>query len=101
VSGQTKLRLPFVELPAPEDATIGPCQVIVRPEDIAIVADGDGHLSGVVTSTIFLGNQVRLTIDAGLSMLIVDVSNEAIPTPGTMVTLRLNEAKLYILPNGE
>jgi putative spermidine/putrescine transport system ATP-binding protein len=100
IGGQTRLRLPFVEFQAPEGATVGPCQVMVRPEDIAIVADGDGHLSGVVTSSIFLGNQVRLTLDAGGSTLVVDASNEKIPSSGMLVTLSFNEAKLCILPKG-
>lgn len=98
IGEQTWLRLPFAEILAPEDATIGPCQVMVRPEDIAIVADGEGHLSGVVTSSIFLGNQVRLTLDAVGCTLVVDVSNETLPSTGEVVTLRLNEAKFCILP---
>ncbi len=100
IDGQTRLRLPFVEIPAPEGATVGPCQVMVRPEDIAVVSDGNGHLSGEVISSVFLGNQARLTVTAGGNTLIVDTSNEAIPSPGTMVSLQFREAKLCIMPKG-
>jgi len=101
VDGLIRLRLPFAELPAPEGAPAGPCRVMVRPEDIIIVADGDGQLRGEVTSSVFLGNQARLTVTAGGCALAVDASNEAIPSPGTAVSLRVREAKLRILPKGE
>jgi len=99
-NGQSKLRLPFVEIPAPAGTNAGHCRVMVRPEDITIVASGGGHLNGVVTSSIFLGNQVRLVLDAGGCTMVVDVSNESIPPPGEVLTLRLNETKLCILPQG-
>ncbi len=101
VNGETRLRLPFGELPAPMGAQTGPCRVMVRPEDIVIAADGDGQLHGEVTSSVFLGSQARLTVSAGGCSLAVDASNEAIPTPGAAVSLRVREAKLCIMPKGE
>ena len=99
--GHARLRLPFVELPAPEGTPIGPCRVMLRPEDISIVAEGDGQLSGEVTSSVFLGNQARLTVIAGGCALSVDASNEAIPLTGAAVSLRVREAKLRIMPKGD
>jgi len=37
--GHTMLRLPFVELPVPEGTPVGPCRVMLRPEDISIHGD--------------------------------------------------------------
>ena len=99
--GETRLRLPFVELGAPEGTPVGPCRVMLRPEDIAIVAEGEGQMRGVVTAAVFLGNQARLTVSAGGCALTVDASNESIPAPGVAVSLRLRESKLRIMPRGD
>ena len=99
IDGQTRLRLPFAELPAPEGATAGPCQVMVRPEDVSIAAERDSQLRGRVISSVFLGNLTRLTVTVGESTLTVDTSNEEIPSPGMMVPLQFRETKLCIMPN--
>ena len=99
--GHTWLRLPFVELPVPHGTPVGPCRVMLRPEDISIVAEGDGQLCGEVTSSVFLGNHARLTVIAGGCTLSVDASNEAIPSTGTAVSLRVREAKLRIMLKGD
>ena len=101
VKGQTRLRLPFAELVAPHETPTGPCRVMVRPEDIAIVAEDEGQLCGEVTSSVFLGSQARLTVFAAGCTLTVDASNEAIPSPGACVSLRVREGKLRIIPKGE
>jgi len=98
--GETRLRLPFVEVLAPEGAAVGPCQVMVRPEDVSIVDDCDSQFHGRVMSSVFLGNQARLTVTVGKSTLTVDTSNEEIPTPGMMVPLQFREAKLCVMPKG-
>lgn len=97
VNGQTRLLLPFMELPMPEGTPSGPCRVMVRPEDISIVADDDGQFRGEVASSVFLGHQARLTVIAGGYALAVDASNEAIPLPGAAVSLRIRNEKLRIL----
>ncbi len=101
VNGEARLRLPFGELPGPEGAQTGPCRVMIRPEDLVIVANGDGQLRGEVISSVFLGSQVRLTVAAGGCALAVDAPNEAIPVPGSTVSLRVRETKLRIMPKGE
>lgn len=100
VRGKVRLRLPFAELLAPEGTQTGPCRVMVRPEDLVIVAAGEGQVAGEVTSSVFLGSQARLTVVANGCALAVDASNEAIPTPGAAISLRVREAKLCILPKG-
>lgn len=100
IHGQIRLRLPFAEIPAPEGATAGPCQVMVRPEDVSIVADCDSQLRGEVISSVFLGNQARLTVTVGESTLTVNTSNEEIPSPGMIVSLQIREAKLCIMTKG-
>ena len=99
--GETRLRLPFVELPVPEGTPVGPCRVMLRPEDISIVAEGDGQLRGEVTASVFLGHQARLTVIAGGCALSVAASNEVIPSTGTAVSLRVREAKLRFMPKGD
>jgi putative spermidine/putrescine transport system ATP-binding protein len=98
---ETRLRLPFVELVMPEGTPLGPCRAMLRPEDIAIVAEGAGQLRGEVTASVFLGNQARLTVNIGGCALSVDASNESIPAPGAAVSLRLRESKLRIMPRSD
>ncbi len=95
-----RLRLPFTELPAPEGARLGPCRVMIRPEDIVVVADGCGHVHGKVTSSVFLGSQARITVAADGCALSVDASNETLPAQGATVSLRLRETRLCLLPAG-
>jgi len=99
-NGKVTLRLPFAELPIPETSRIGPCRVMVRPEDLIIVGDGEGQVAGEVTSSVFLGSQARITVAAKGFSLAVDASNEAIPLLGSAVSLRIRETKLCILPKG-
>lgn len=101
VGGASRLRLTFAEIAAPQDTPAGPCRVMVRPEDMDIVDDGAGQLRGEVTSAVFLGSQVRLTVAANGHTLVVDTSNDSIPAAGTSVSLRIRESKLCLLPKGE
>jgi putative spermidine/putrescine transport system ATP-binding protein len=99
-NGVKRLRLPFAELYAPSDATVGPCRVMVRPEDLLLTTPDDGHLHGEVTGSVFLGSQARLTVTAGGYTLAVDTANEAVPSPGEAVSLRIREEKICLMPVG-
>lgn len=93
-----RLRLLSADLPAPAGAQPGPCRVMLRPEDIMIVGEGSGQLRGQVLSSVFLGSRASLLVASAGCSLAVDASNEAIPPPGTTVSLRVRETKLCILP---
>jgi putative spermidine/putrescine transport system ATP-binding protein len=98
VTGQTRVRLPFAEFSVPDGTPVGPCRVMLRPEDIYLVPESDCQVRGEVTASVFLGNQARLTVSAGGCALAVDAPNEAIPAPGAAVSLRVRESKLRIIP---
>lgn len=98
VGGETRLRLPMADLPAPAGVATGPCRVMLRPEDLTVVEDGCGHLRGEVASAVFLGNQARLVVKSGGCALSVDAGNETMPSPGSQISLRVSEHKVCILP---
>jgi putative spermidine/putrescine transport system ATP-binding protein len=101
VDDGARLRLPFGDFPAPHGVPVGPCRVMVRPEDLVLSAVGDGQLRGEVTASVFLGSQARLTVAVAGRSLTVETANEAIPSPGSVVSLRIRESKLCVLPKGD
>ena len=65
-------------------------QLFIRPEKIALNAEGQNRLPGTIRRSSFLGNIVRLSIQSGPDTdITVDLANTGagIPAPGTQVTL--------------
>lgn len=93
-----RLRLLFGEFSLPPATPAGPCQVVIRPEDITVVADGP--VQGRVLTAVFLGNQVRLTVALAGETVTVDTPNDMVPAPGATVALAFRETKFHILAPG-
>ncbi len=73
-------------------------EVLFRPEDAAIVAEGEGQLTGSVAAAMFLGDRTRLAIDGlGGEPIIVETSSRQVFKPGDTVHLRIAEGALVIL----
>jgi putative spermidine/putrescine transport system ATP-binding protein len=97
-AGPPRLHLKAATLAAPENTPSGPCLAMVRPEDICVVADGEGQLRGRVVSSLFLGSLCRLTVDCDGQEITVDAPGDAPLPPGPQVCLRIREDRLRILP---
>jgi putative spermidine/putrescine transport system ATP-binding protein len=72
--------------------TRGVGEVLFRPEDAHLVADGeDGHLSGAVAASFYLGDRTRLFVDAGEARpLVVDSRARCTLQIGDPVRLRVD-----------
>jgi putative spermidine/putrescine transport system ATP-binding protein len=64
-----------------------PDGTMLRPEDIAVVAPGSGRLNGVVLSHQFLGDRVRVSVEAEACHLFAEADPRARFTPGQRVGL--------------
>ena len=65
-------------------------QLFIRPEKITLNAEGQNRLPGTIRRRSFLGNIVRLSVQAGPGIdITIDLANTGaeIPAPGTQVTL--------------
>jgi putative spermidine/putrescine transport system ATP-binding protein len=90
-------RLPLVK----PDSTDGPAIALVRPEAVAVAADGDmspGPLTGSVISTVFLGATSRVTVDLGDITVLAQMptSDVGAITAGTKVRLSLRTDPVLI-----
>ena len=90
-------RLPLVK----PDTPAGPAIALVRPEAVALVAQGDGAagpLSGTVIAVAFLGATSRVTVDLGDMIVLAQMpTSSAAATPaGSRVTLALRADPVLI-----
>ena len=71
-------------------------QIGARPEHISIVVDGEGHCSGEVEVTEYLGADVMLFVNCGdLGLLTVRHVGDTDVRPGQRVGLRFDEARTH------
>ncbi len=84
------------------DTGFGPDEfvdVVVRPEDVEIVAPDDGMLWGVVKSVVFKGVHYEMLIDqAGYEWKVHSTKSAA---PGTQVGLRIGPDEIHIMKRSE
>jgi spermidine/putrescine transport system ATP-binding protein len=72
-----------------------PVDVVIRPEDIVILPDGQTPLTGVVKNVIFKGVHYEITVDCdGLEWMIQTTKNAEI---GTRVSLRIEPDDIHIM----
>jgi putative spermidine/putrescine transport system ATP-binding protein len=79
----------------------GPVELLIRPEDIALAAEGekDTHLDGLVAAAVFLGDRTRLVVETGDGPpLTVDAASRSGLARGDRVGLRLDPSRLLNLP---
>jgi putative spermidine/putrescine transport system ATP-binding protein len=73
-------------------------ELLFRPEDAVLVADGDGELQGSIAAALFLGDRTRLSvIGIGDEPIIVETSARRSFALGDPVHLRLAEGALLAL----
>ena len=76
-----------------------PVDVVIRPEDIDIVAPSEGHLTGTVTSITFKGLNYDIIVDfRGFKWLIQTTDFHGV---GTTIGIRLNPEDIHIMHKSE
>jgi putative spermidine/putrescine transport system ATP-binding protein len=82
-----------------ETGVAGPITLMLRPEAIAVVAPDTAELSGRIEAVTFVGDRQRLVIaDAAARPLVVDAPNTVSAAPGARVGLRIDPARIRVLP---
>jgi len=93
-----EVRLSFA---TPNGATVGSgakCWAMIRPEAMELVGQEEADFSGIVESSTFLGNRVRLRLRAGNELLIVDTVNRTPIALQTPVFIRIREGEISTWP---
>ncbi|MDD5953965.1 MAG: ABC transporter ATP-binding protein, partial [Firmicutes bacterium] len=76
-----------------------PVDVVIRPEDIDIVAPAEGHLTGTVTSVTFKGLNYDIIVDfRGFKWLIQTTDYHGV---GATIGIRLNPEDIHIMHKSE
>lgn len=76
-----------------------PVDVVIRPEDIDIVAPDGGHLTGTVTSVTFKGLNYDIIVDfKGFKWLIQTTDYHPV---GAVIGIRLNPEDIHVMPKSE
>ena len=73
--------------------------VVVRPEDVDIVGEGKGQLSGVVTSVSFLGVHYEIIVDIGGFKWMIQTTDEHFV--GDKVNLYIEPDAIHIMKKSE
>jgi len=80
------------------------CQAIVRPEKLAVNAEGDAGVTGVLESSVYLGTATQLVArmpdGASLTALVPNVDEEArrrLPAPGEKIRLSWAPEHMHIV----
>jgi ABC-type Fe3+/spermidine/putrescine transport system ATPase subunit len=76
----------------------GPGILTIRPEAVALAAEGPNTLRGTITSSLYLGTQTRYSIAAGGVELQALAGPTAAHRPGDEVALELPKERLWVLP---
>ncbi len=91
--------LPGGRIPAESTGAQGKVTLMLRPESIAVVAPEAAALAGRLESVTFVGDRQRMVvIDAATRPLLVDAPNTVLAAPGDCVGLRVDPARIRVLP---
>ena len=80
----------------PKDTRV---DVVVRPEDIVIVPDGEGQLTGEVISVIFKGIHYEITVQCGKNEIIIQRTKAA--EAGDTVCMYIEPDAIHCMPSGK
>jgi putative spermidine/putrescine transport system ATP-binding protein len=98
VAADGSIVLPGGRLPT-GDGAAGKVTLMLRPEAIAVVPLDAAELHGSVESVTFVGDRQRIVIvDAAARPLLVDAPNTIAAAPGERVGLRIDPARIRVLP---
>ena len=76
-----------------------PVDVVVRPEDVKVVGDGEGQLSGMVESVTFKGVHFEMSVTVyGQEWLIHSTQSQEV---GSVIEIRLNPEDIHIMKKME
>lgn len=76
----------------------GDVEVLIRPEALAIVAQGEANLKGTVATSIFLGDRCRIVVEGICKEpVIVETSGKLSYSKGDPVYLKLDPDELMVL----
>ncbi|MBE6936655.1 MAG: ABC transporter ATP-binding protein [Ruminococcaceae bacterium] len=75
-----------------------PVDVVVRPEDVQLVEEGRGQLSGIVESLIFKGVHYEMVVDTGSFHFLVQ--STAAVQPGVRTDLLIAPDAIHIMKKG-
>ncbi|GAA5665523.1 spermidine/putrescine import ATP-binding protein PotA [Brucella sp. NBRC 14130] len=91
-----------IRFPANGKQVSGELSVFIRPEKVQLVAAGEGHIAGEVTTRYFMGAQWLLGVTTPAGQLSVALPNLGNPPPseGTSVGLSWNHEDCRILTAG-
>ena len=91
-----------IRFPASGKQVSGELSVFIRPEKVQLVAAGEGHIAGEVTTRYFMGAQWLLGVTTPAGQLSVALPNLGNPPPaeGTSVGLSWNHEDCRILTAG-
>jgi putative spermidine/putrescine transport system ATP-binding protein len=86
-------------IPAEKIGARGKVTLMLRPESIAVVAPEAAALAGRLESVTFVGDRQRMVVtEAAARPLLVDAPNTVLAAPGDRVGLRVDLARIRILP---
>lgn len=94
----SRIRLPFGTVDLPDDLPTGTCFVMIRPEDMELAHAANAHFHATLESSLFLGHQRRLILNAEGHQLIVDVGNEAALDERAPLSLSIRPGKVFVWP---
>ena len=97
-NGTRELELEFARVSVAADVPLGPCLVIIRPEDLELAVDGSHDFIATHESSVFLGNLIRLHLKAGAQALTMDVPNEFLDALRPLLPVQIKASKLCVLP---
>ncbi|MDE6635412.1 MAG: ABC transporter ATP-binding protein, partial [Lachnospiraceae bacterium] len=75
-----------------------PVDVVVRPEDIVIVPEGEGQIKGEVISVIFKGIHYEITVQCGKNEVVIQRTKSA--EVGDVVWMYIEPDGIHCMPSG-
>lgn len=72
--------------------------VVVRPEDIVIVPEGGGQISGEVISVVFKGIHYEITVQCGKNEIVIQRTKSA--ETGSQVCMYIEPDGIHCMPSG-
>lgn len=75
-----------------------PVDVVVRPEDIVIVPEGEGQIKGEVISVIFKGIHYEITVQCGKNEIVIQRTKSA--ETGDTVWMYIEPDGIHCMPSG-
>ncbi len=93
-----QIRLPFASPNGSLPDSALKCWAMIRPEAMELVRQDEADFSGIVESTTFLGNRLRLCLRAGSETLILDTANRTPIALQTPVFVRVKKEEISTWP---